>query len=194
MDTTLERAQRRCFAAGFHLSCDDSIRGDRSSRRSVAGDRSDECRCVGVIAWLDRSGFVAGGCRPGHHGSLARQADFHPASNGGRNQKSAGGAGLGFEDPYAQVSGAPSDLRATDANRTKPGKENWLVAIGICTHLGCVPKGQAPADDKGLYGGWFCPCHGSMYDTAGRIRQGPAPRNLDIPPYDFIGDAKIRIG
>jgi ubiquinol-cytochrome c reductase iron-sulfur subunit len=99
-----------------------------------------------------------------------------------------------LKDPYAQVSGAPSDLAATDGNRTKPGKENWLVAIGICTHLGCVPKGQAPTDDRGLYGGWFCPCHGSMYDTAGRIRKGPAPRNLDIPPYEFTGDAKIKIG
>jgi ubiquinol-cytochrome c reductase iron-sulfur subunit len=99
-----------------------------------------------------------------------------------------------LKDPYAQVSGAPSDLSATDANRTKPGKEQWLVAIGICTHLGCIPKGQAPTDDKGLYGGWFCPCHGSMYDTAGRIRQGPAPRNLDIPPYEFTGAAKIKIG
>jgi ubiquinol-cytochrome c reductase iron-sulfur subunit len=99
-----------------------------------------------------------------------------------------------LKDPYAEVNGAPSDLPATDANRTKPGKEQWLVAIGICTHLGCVPKGQSAADDKGLYGGWFCPCHGSMYDTAGRIRQGPAPRNLDIPPYAFIGDAKIKIG
>ena len=99
-----------------------------------------------------------------------------------------------LKDPYAQVNGAPSDLSATDANRTKPGKDQWLVAIGICTHLGCVPKGQAPTDDKGLYGGWFCPCHGSMYDTAGRIRQGPAPRNLDIPPYEFSGDAKIKIG
>ncbi len=99
-----------------------------------------------------------------------------------------------LKDPYAQVSGGPSDLSAIDANRTKRGKESWLVAIGICTHLGCVPKGQAPADDKGLYGGWFCPCHGSMYDTAGRIRQGPAPRNLDIPPYEFLGEAKIKIG
>ncbi len=99
-----------------------------------------------------------------------------------------------LKDPYAQVSGAPSDLSAIDANRTKPGKESWLVAIGICTHLGCVPKGQAPSDDRGLYGGWFCPCHGSMYDTAGRIRQGPAPRNLDIPPYEFTGAAKIKIG
>jgi ubiquinol-cytochrome c reductase iron-sulfur subunit len=99
-----------------------------------------------------------------------------------------------LKDPYAQVSGAPSDMPAIDANRTKLGKENWLVTIGICTHLGCLPKGQAPTDDKGLYGGWFCPCHGSMYDTAGRIRQGPAPRNLDIPPYEFLGEAKIKIG
>jgi ubiquinol-cytochrome c reductase iron-sulfur subunit len=99
-----------------------------------------------------------------------------------------------LKDAYAQVMGAPSDLPASDTNRTKAGKENWLVAIGICTHLGCVPKGQGATDDRGLYGGWFCPCHGSMYDTAGRIRQGPAPRNLDIPPYEFIGGAKIRIG
>ena len=99
-----------------------------------------------------------------------------------------------LKDPYAEVLGAPSSLPATDANRTKPGKENWLIAIGICTHLGCIPKGQAPTDDRGLYGGWFCPCHGSMYDTAGRIRQGPAPRNLDIPPYAFTTDTKIKIG
>ncbi len=99
-----------------------------------------------------------------------------------------------LKDPYAEVMGAPSDLPASDANRTKPGKENWLIAIGICTHLGCIPKGQAPTDDRGLYGGWFCPCHGSMYDTAGRIRQGPAPRNLEIPPYAFTTDTKIKIG
>jgi ubiquinol-cytochrome c reductase iron-sulfur subunit len=99
-----------------------------------------------------------------------------------------------LKDPDAQVMGAPSDLPATDENRTKPGKENWLVMIGICTHLGCIPKGQAPGDDKGLYGGWFCPCHGSMYDTVGRIRQGPAPRNLEIPPYQFTSDTKVKIG
>ena len=99
-----------------------------------------------------------------------------------------------LKDPYADVMGAPSDLPASDANRTKPGKENWLIAIGICTHLGCIPKGQSPGDDRGLYGGWFCPCHGSMYDTSGRIRQGPAPRNLDIPPYDFTAASKIKIG
>ncbi|MEM9030844.1 MAG: ubiquinol-cytochrome c reductase iron-sulfur subunit [Pseudomonadota bacterium] len=82
----------------------------------------------------------------------------------------------------------------SDAQRTKSGKENWLVMIGICTHLGCIPKGQAVGDVKGEYGGWFCPCHGSHYDTAGRIRKGPAPRNLDVPPYAFLTDTSIRIG
>ncbi len=99
-----------------------------------------------------------------------------------------------LKDPYARVLGAPDNLQATDENRTKPGKENWLIMIGICTHLGCLPKGQSPGDPKGEYGGWFCVCHGSVYDTAGRIRQGPAPRNLDIPPYQFIGEQKIKIG
>ncbi|MGO9545306.1 MAG: ubiquinol-cytochrome c reductase iron-sulfur subunit [Rhodomicrobium sp.] len=99
-----------------------------------------------------------------------------------------------LKDPLAEVMGAPANLPATDANRTKPGKENWMVMIGICTHLGCIPKGQAPGDEKGPYGGWFCPCHGSVYDTSGRIRQGPAPRNLEIPPYQFTGDTKIKIG
>ncbi len=99
-----------------------------------------------------------------------------------------------LKDPYAEVMGAPSGLPATDANRTKAGKENWLIAIGICTHLGCIPKGQAPGDERGAYGGWFCPCHGSMYDTSGRIRQGPAPRNLEIPPYEFTSATKIKIG
>lgn len=82
----------------------------------------------------------------------------------------------------------------TDQERTKPGHEAWLVVIGICTHLGCIPKGQAVGDYKGEYGGWFCPCHGSQYDTAGRIRKGPAPQNLAIPPYAFTSDTKIKIG
>ena len=99
-----------------------------------------------------------------------------------------------LKDPYAEVMGAPSDLSATDENRTKPGKENWLIMIGICTHLGCIPKGQAPTDPKGPYGGWFCVCHGSIYDTAGRVRGGPAPRNLEVPPYKFLADKKIVIG
>lgn len=77
----------------------------------------------------------------------------------------------------------------SDNDRVKKGKTEWLVMIGICTHLGCVP-----IDNKGDYDGWFCPCHGSHYDTSGRIRKGPAPKNLEIPPYSFISDTKIRIG
>ncbi len=75
----------------------------------------------------------------------------------------------------------------TDAQRVK--KPEWLVVIGICTHLGCIPLGH-----QGAYDGWFCPCHGSVYDTSGRIRQGPAPRNLDVPEYAFLTDTKIKIG
>jgi ubiquinol-cytochrome c reductase iron-sulfur subunit len=77
----------------------------------------------------------------------------------------------------------------TDQQRTKPGHEPWLVVIGICTHLGCIPIAN-----QGDYGGWFCPCHGSHYDNAGRIRRGPAPANLAIPPYQFVSDTKIQIG
>ncbi|MGF1454098.1 MAG: ubiquinol-cytochrome c reductase iron-sulfur subunit [Alphaproteobacteria bacterium] len=76
-----------------------------------------------------------------------------------------------------------------DADRHPEGRPEWLVMIGICTHLGCVPLGEA-----GDFKGWFCPCHGSHYDTAGRIRKGPAPRNLDIPPYTFVNDTTIQIG
>ena len=75
----------------------------------------------------------------------------------------------------------------TDASRVK--KPEWLVVIGVCTHLGCIPLGH-----QGEYDGWFCPCHGSVYDTSGRIRQGPAPRNLEVPEYAFLTDTKIKIG
>lgn len=89
---------------------------------------------------------------------------------------------------------ANEKLDASDENRTKKGHENFLVLVGICTHLGCIPKGQAVSDFRGDYNGWFCPCHGSHYDTSGRIRKGPAPRNLDVPPYEFVSDSKIKIG
>ncbi|MCB1505799.1 MAG: ubiquinol-cytochrome c reductase iron-sulfur subunit [Hyphomicrobiaceae bacterium] len=97
-------------------------------------------------------------------------------------------------DDVARNENLAADAPATDQNRTAKGHENWLVVIGICTHLGCIPKGQALGDAKGDYGGWFCPCHGSHYDTAARIRKGPAPRNLDVPPFAFISDTKIKIG
>ncbi len=99
-----------------------------------------------------------------------------------------------LKDPVARVQGASQELPATDEAITKEGYEQWLVAIGICTHLGCIPKGQRVGDERGEYGGWFCPCHGSAYDTAGRIRRGPAPTNLEVPPYEFVSDSRIRIG
>lgn len=70
----------------------------------------------------------------------------------------------------------------------------WLVLVGVCTHLGCIPLGQQDGDSRGPYGGWFCPCHGSIYDIAGRVRKGPAPRNLDVPPHEFLVDNRISIG
>jgi ubiquinol-cytochrome c reductase iron-sulfur subunit len=82
----------------------------------------------------------------------------------------------------------------TLAERTKPGKENWLITLGVCTHLGCVPLGAAAGEVKGEYGGYFCPCHGSHYDTAARIRKGPAPLNLVVPEFAFISDTVVKIG
>jgi ubiquinol-cytochrome c reductase iron-sulfur subunit len=79
-----------------------------------------------------------------------------------------------------------------DAERAK--KREWLIMVGVCTHLGCVPLGQNPTDPRGEYGGWFCPCHGSQYDTSGRIRRGPAPRNLEVPIYQFLTDTTVKIG
>ena len=79
-----------------------------------------------------------------------------------------------------------------DSARVK--KPEWLVIIGVCTHLGCIPLGNKQGDPRGPFGGWFCPCHGSIYDTSGRIRQGPAPLNLVVPPYEFTSDTAIKIG
>jgi len=92
-------------------------------------------------------------------------------------------------DPVARNANLPDNAEANDQNRVIGGKENMLVMVGVCTHLGCVPLGQ-----QGDYGGWFCPCHGSHYDTAGRIRKGPAPENLAVPKYEYISETKIRIG
>jgi ubiquinol-cytochrome c reductase iron-sulfur subunit len=95
----------------------------------------------------------------------------------------------------AQIAAAVKDDNAAmrdpqkDAERVKPGKPEWLILIGTCTHLGCVPTVGG-----GEYGGWFCPCHGSVYDTSGRIRKGPAPKNLEVPTYAFLSDTKIKVG
>ena len=95
----------------------------------------------------------------------------------------------------AQIAAAVKDDNAgmkdpaKDADRVKPGKPEWLVLVGTCTHLGCVPTVGG-----GEYGGWFCPCHGSVYDTSGRIRKGPAPKNLEVPAYAFLSDTQIKVG
>ena len=89
-----------------------------------------------------------------------------------------------------------SDLRdpQTLAERTKEGRKNWLITLGVCTHLGCVPLGAGEGENKGPFGGYFCPCHGSAYDTAGRIRSGPAPQNLHVPEYTFTSDTVVTVG
>lgn len=97
----------------------------------------------------------------------------------------------------AQANAVPvGELRdpQTLAERTRDGKLNWLITMGVCTHLGCVPLGVATGENKGEYGGYFCPCHGSHYDTAARIRKGPAPTNLEVPEFSFVSDTVVRIG
>lgn len=97
----------------------------------------------------------------------------------------------------AEANAVPmSELRDPQslAQRTKPGKQNWLITLGVCTHLGCVPLGIGEGEDKGPFGGYFCPCHGSAYDTAARIRTGPAPLNLAVPEYEFTSPTSVLIG
>ncbi len=97
----------------------------------------------------------------------------------------------------AEANAVPmSELRDPQslAQRTKPGKVNWLITMGVCTHLGCIPLGIGEGENRGPFGGYFCPCHGSAYDTAARIRQGPAPLNLLVPDYSFISPTTVQIG
>ena len=89
---------------------------------------------------------------------------------------------------------ALSDLIDPQADKDRVQKPEWLIMVGICTHLGCIPLGQKANDPKGEFGGWFCPCHGSHYDTSGRIRKGPAPKNLVVPGYAYLTDTTIKIG
>jgi ubiquinol-cytochrome c reductase iron-sulfur subunit len=101
-------------------------------------------------------------------------------------------------DPYARNASLPENTPATDENRLHPAsgmaKPEWLVLVGVCTHLGCTPEASTPQSVQGEYGGWLCHCHGSQYDTAGRVRVGPAPRNLDVPQYVFLSDTRIKVG
>ena len=101
-------------------------------------------------------------------------------------------------DPLARNANVAEGDAATDVNRVVGGKEDFIVMMGVCTHLGCVPirnEGDfGVVEGSAKHGGWFCPCHGSHYDTAGRIRKGPAPQNLPVPKYEYLSDTKIRIG
>lgn len=96
-------------------------------------------------------------------------------------------------DEAVKADGAAMKDPQKDAERVKPGKAQWLILVGTCTHLGCVPTFKSEIAG-GVYEGWFCPCHGSAYDTSGRIRKGPAPKNLEVPEYAFLSDTKVKIG
>ena len=98
----------------------------------------------------------------------------------------------------AEISAAQADdnadLRDPQADSARTVRPEWLIMVGVCTHLGCIPLGQKGTDPHGDWNGWFCPCHGSHYDSSGRIRKGPAPENLEVPEYEFLSDSSIRIG
>ncbi|MGY9004867.1 MAG: ubiquinol-cytochrome c reductase iron-sulfur subunit [Alphaproteobacteria bacterium] len=98
----------------------------------------------------------------------------------------------------AQIKRARADdgakLRDPETDKARVTKAEWLVLVGVCTHLGCVPLGQKTGQPRGEFDGWFCPCHGSHYDASGRIRKGPAPKNLAVPTYTFLTDTMLRIG
>ncbi len=98
------------------------------------------------------------------------------------------------EIALARADDGNPELRDPAPDSERVQRPEWLVVIGICTHLGCVPLGQREGEPRGGWSGWFCACHGSHYDTAGRVRKGPAPKNLYLPPYRFLDDALIRIG
>jgi ubiquinol-cytochrome c reductase iron-sulfur subunit len=100
-------------------------------------------------------------------------------------------------DPLARNANLPDNAPATDENRLAPSaltKPEWLILVGVCTHLGCTPQASTANSKQGDYGGWLCHCHGSQYDSAGRVRVGPAPRNLDVPVYAFLTDTRLKIG
>ncbi len=89
---------------------------------------------------------------------------------------------------------APGDLRDPQADEERTENPKWLIVVGVCTHLGCIPLGQRAGESRGEWGGWFCPCHGSHYDTSARIRKGPAPTNLEVPEYQFLDETTVKIG
>jgi ubiquinol-cytochrome c reductase iron-sulfur subunit len=103
-----------------------------------------------------------------------------------------------LKDDVARNDNLSGKVDATDDARVTASdgeaRPQWLIVVGICTHLGCIPLGTASGENRGDYNGWFCPCHGSHYDIAGRIRKGPAPENLEVPPYEYLSDTIVKIG
>jgi len=98
-------------------------------------------------------------------------------------------------DEIADATGTPlGDLPDPQPDEERAQQPEWLILVGVCTHLGCIPLGQKTGESRGDFGGWFCPCHGSHYDTSGRIRKGPAPSNLPVPEYTFLDESTVRIG
>ena len=97
-----------------------------------------------------------------------------------------------LKDDQARNDNISGNAEATDENRRI--NPEWMILVGVCTHLGCIPLGTTQGENRGDYNGWFCPCHGSHYDLAGRIRKGPAPENLEVPPYEFTSDSVVKIG
>ena len=116
---------------------------------------------------------------------MAGQAGLHPPPHGGGNQGSR-------SDNLAGAAEATDGARVTASDGV--ARPEWLILVGVCTHLGCIPLGTTAGENRGDYNGWFCPCHGSHYDLAGRIRKGPAPENLPVPPYQFVSDTVVKIG
>ena len=94
----------------------------------------------------------------------------------------------------AEADDSATDLLDPQRDEDRVKKPQWLLVVGVCTHLGCIPQGQAPGSNRGEWGGWFCPCHGSQYDISGRVRHGPAPANLAVPSYSFKSDSSVQIG
>ena len=140
--------------------------------------------------------------RPRTFSRCRRQRSTFPRSSPARASRSAGASSrCSSATSRRRRSRRPTRSRCRQlrdpqslAERTKPGKQNWLITLGVCTHLGCVPLGIGEGENRGPYGGYFCPCHGSMYDTAARIRQGPAPKNLEVPDYEFTSPTLVTIG
>ncbi|MCP4330927.1 MAG: ubiquinol-cytochrome c reductase iron-sulfur subunit [Alphaproteobacteria bacterium] len=99
------------------------------------------------------------------------------------------------EEEIAEAENTPMvELIDPQEDSARVEQPPWLIMVGVCTHLGCIPLGQRAGDPKGEFGGWFCPCHGSHYDTSGRIRKGPAPSNLEVPTYEFVNETTVKIG